>query len=114
MRMIEPLGETETLCRGIITVLTSAEIPKDSAQAMKSRIEAMLPKIVESKKKLMLRSPKGRELAAGALNNATKLNELINSTQAKNGPAISSQLELLENSVNKIEIYWKSFEYVTT
>lgn len=112
--MIQPLAETETICRGIITVLTSTEISKDSAQAMKSRIEAILPKIVESKKKLMLRSPKGRELAADALNNATKLNELIKATQAKTGDTISSQLGLLESSVNKIEIYWKSFEYVTT
>jgi len=110
--MAEPLAETEALCREILATLSSPDLPKESAQAMKSRVEDLLPKIVESRKKLMLKSPKGRELVSDALKNATKLRELINS--GKSGDDSSSQLGLLEGSVGKMEIYWKSFEYVTT
>jgi len=110
--MAEPLAETENLCREILTTLSSANLPKESAQAMRSRVETLLPKIVESRKKLMLKSPKGRELSAEALKNAAKLQELVNS--GKIGEDASSQLGLLEGSVGKMEIYWKSFEYVTT
>ena len=111
--MAEPIVETETLCREIITALSSSSPPKNM-QAMKSRVEALLPKIVESKKKLMIKSPKGRELTADALKNATKLHELLVSSKGKLGDDMSQQLGLLEGSVSKLEIYWKSFEYVTT
>jgi len=107
--MAEPLAETEGLCKEIVTSLSSAN---QDAQAMRSRVEALLPKIAESKKKMMLRSLKGRELSAEALKNATKLRELVGS--GKLGGDVSQQLGLLEGSVGKIEIYWKSFEYVTT
>jgi hypothetical protein len=110
--MSEPLAETEALCRQILTTLSSANIPKESSQAMRVRVEALLPKIAESRKKLMLRSPKGRELSADALKNAMKLQELISS--GKIGDDVSQQLGILEGSVGKMEIYWKSFEYVTT
>jgi len=112
--MSEPLSETETLCRDIITALSSPNLPKDAAQAMKSRVEALLPKIAESRKKLMLRSPKGRELSSDVLKNATKLRELVTTYGGKLGEDVSQQLGLLEGSVGKMEIYWKSFEYVTT
>jgi len=111
--LAEPLVETEAVCKEIITILSSAsDLLKDESQAMRSRVEALLPKIVESRKKIMIKSPKGRELATDVLKNATKLHELINS--GKIGDEVSSQLGLLEGSVGKMEIYWKSFEYVTT
>jgi len=111
--MSEPLAATETVCREVIATLSSSS-PSADAQAMKGRMEALLPKIAESRKKLMVKSPKGRELTAEILKNASKLRDMVTESNGKLGDGDTQQLSLLETSVGKLEIYWKSFEYVTT
>jgi hypothetical protein len=111
--MSEPLSATESFCREVIATLSSPS-PSANAQEMKGRIEALLPKIAESRKKLMAKSPKGRELTAEILKNASKLRDTVAESNGKLGNGVTQQLSLLETSVGKLEIYWKSFEYVTT
>jgi len=111
--MSEPLSATEAVCREVIATLSSSS-PSADVQAMKGRIEALLPKISESRKKLMVKSPKGRELTAEILKNASKLRDTVTESNGEFGNGATQQLSLLETSVGKLEIYWKSFEYVTT
>ncbi len=112
--MAEPLDETEILCKEVITVLSSPHMQGESLTMMRSRVESLLPKILESKKKMMLKSPKGKELSGEALRNALKLHGLVTNSQGGPLDDISTQIRLLEASIEKIEIYWKSFEYVAT
>jgi hypothetical protein len=111
--MSEPLSATESVCKEVIATLSSSS-PSTDAQAMKERIEALLPKIAESRKKLMVKSPKGRELTAEILKNASKFRNSVAESNGKLGDGATQQLSILETSVGKLEIYWKSFEYVTT
>jgi hypothetical protein len=110
--MIEPLAETERLCKEIVAL--SSLNNQSSSLIIKSRVESLFPKILESKKKMMLKSPKGKELAEEALKNVMKLHELITKSQWGLMDDISKQISLLEINMEKIEIYWKSFEYATT
>jgi hypothetical protein len=62
----------------------------------------------------MVKSPKGRELTAEILKNASKFRNSVAESNGKLGDGATQQLSILETSVGKLEIYWKSFEYVTT
>lgn len=112
--MAEPLAETEILCKKVIAALSSPNMQGESLTMMRSRVESLLPKILESKKKMMLKSPKGKKMSGEALKNALKLHELVTNSQGGPLDDISTQISLLEANMKRIEIYWKSFEYVST
>lgn len=114
--MDNPLNDIEGLCLKIIDVID--EESDDRIFSIKTKIENLLPKIRESKKKIMVKSPKGKELTKEILLNANSLYELISKGQSsdleKNVEKIIQKLKHFEIGIKKLEIYWKSFEYVTT
>ncbi len=118
--MVDLLVEAESLCRQTLEISGSLKnLPSESSTILKNVLQNILIRIVESKKKIMVRSPQGRGLSTEVLNNASKLYELIanllkSRVDDKTVEEISNKLRLLEESVEKLEIYWKSFEYVTT
>lgn len=118
--MADPLAESEELCR---KSLESLEISRSSSSrdilTIETRLKDLLGRIAESKKKIMVRSPEGKKLADEVLSNAVKVHvatSALSSNEASenNLGEVSDCIKLLENSVENIEIYWKSFEYVTT
>jgi len=118
--MADPLAEAESLCRETLETLGSLQNPPSEKIApLKNGLQNLLMRIGESKKKIMVRSPQGRELSTEVLNNASKLYEVVAAfpqrrVDDRTVEDVSDRLGLLEDSVEKLEIYWKSFEYVTT
>jgi len=118
--MVDPLTEAENLCRQVLGVLEgSKDIPAEGAAALKKRIQDLLLLIAESKKKIMVRSPQGQKLTAEIQTEASGLYEAVanlskSGASGKAAAEVSDKLSKFGNSVKKLEIYWKSFEYATT
>ena len=118
--MIDPLTEAEDLCKKTLEVLgTQRNLPPENVASLRNKLQDLLSRIAESKKKIMVRSPEGRGITTEVLNNASKVYETTANFSQHGGSGktlgeVSDQLSRLENSIEKLEIYWKSFEYVTT
>lgn len=118
--MTDQLTEAEELCRKILDVLqTPNSLPAKKNMEIGNKVRDLLARIIASRKKIMVRSPEGRVLSVEVLNNASKTFEVV-SAFSKHGndveaaKEVTGQLSHLEDSIEKLEIYWKSFEYVTT
>jgi hypothetical protein len=109
--LIDPLTEAESLCRKSLEALADEHSP--GIIATRNRLQELIGRIIESKKKIMVRSPQGRKLSEELRNNSARLYEAV-ASENRCEDLIHNQLLVLEDSVEKLEIYWKSFEYVTT
>jgi len=114
--MDDPLNDIEGVCLKIIGMIDIES--DDSIFSIKTKIENLLPKIRESKKKIMVKSPKGKELTKEILLDVNGLHELLSKVQRsgleENVEKVIQKLKSFENGVKKLEIYWRSYEYVTT
>ena len=115
--MADPLTEAESLCQKTLQVLEEQKsFPTEKIEVIKKSLQGLLPIIAESKRKVMVRSALGQKLTQEILGHASKLYDIANLSHP-DGKAVTeiiNRLENVGNSVKKLEIYWKSFEYVTT
>lgn len=116
--MTDPLTEAGNLCQQTLQVLVNLKnLPNENIKVLSKRLKDLLGLIAESKKKIMVRAPQGQKLSAEILNDASRLNEIANLTSIVNEETMvvaEKRLVQLEDSVKKLEIYWKSFEYAIT
>jgi hypothetical protein len=114
--MDNTLNDIEGLCLKIMDTID--EELDDRIFSIKTKIENLLPKIRESKKKIMVKSPKGKKLTEEILLNVNSLYEVISKVRysdlEENVEKVNGKFKSFENSLKKLEIYWKSYEYVTT
>jgi hypothetical protein len=111
------LTEAESLCQKTLEVLVDqTSFPSEKLEAMRKGLQGLLPVIAESKRKVMVRSARGQKLTQEILDHASKLYEAVSlpRPEGKAVDEIVSRLESVGDSVKKLEIYWKSFEYATT
>ncbi len=111
--MAEPLSEAERICLQLLEALGKPEGSGNDAELeVVRRLQDTASIISRSKKKIMVRSPEGQKLSADILRDAIVLQTAI-ASQSRD-MSVAASLLRLENDVRKLEIYWKSFEYVTT
>jgi hypothetical protein len=111
------LTEAESLCHQTLQVLErQTSFSSEAMDALRTSLQGLLPVIVESKRKVMVRSAQGQRLAQEILDNASKLYAVASlpRPEGKAVDEIGSRLESVEGSVKKLKIYWQSFEYATT
>jgi GTP-sensing pleiotropic transcriptional regulator CodY len=111
------LTEAEGLCQKTLQVLESqTSFPSEKIEVMRKSLKGLLPIIAESKRKVMVRSARGQKITQEILDNASKLYDVVSlrSSEGKAVDEVVNRLEGVEGSVKKLQIYWKSFEYVTT
>ena len=115
--MADRLTEAEDFCQKTLHVLEEqTNFSSEKFEVIKKRLQGLLPIIAQSKRKVMVRSARGQKLTQEILDHASKLYDIANLShpEEKAVDEIISRLENVGNSVKKLEIYWKSFEYVTT
>ena len=115
--MADPLTEAEGLCQKTLQVLEEQKsFPTEKIDVIKKSLQGLLPIIAESKRKVMVRSALGQKLTQEILGNASKLYDVatLPRPEGKAVDEIINRLESVGDSVKKLKIYWKSFEYVTT
>ena len=112
--MAEALTDVEQLCQQALQALETR--PHASQGDLTKRIQALLPRLAESKKKIMIRSARGQELTKTIEHHASQLYDDIRQLDPDDaaGNAVAAQLKAVEDSVQNLIIYWKSFEYATT
>lgn len=117
MSLAAALTDVEQLCQQAMhTLETQPHTPPGPPANLVKRIQALLPRLAESKKKIMIRSPRGQELTKAIEDHAAKLYDVIRQLGPEDaaGDAVAAQLKAVEDSVQNLIIYWKSFEYATT
>ena len=118
--MADPLTEADKLCKETLEALEKLQDSHiEYAMSLKKRLQSLLNQIVESKKKIMVRSPQGKEISNEIMNHASKLHEAVTNLpnhkiDAEIVKEVEKMLGRVEESVKKLVIFWKSFEYVTT
>jgi len=114
--MADPLSEAENICYQTLAASGKlGDFPNDAEAGMEGRLQDVVSLIAKSKKKIMVHSPEGQRLSADILRDAIALQAVIvNQSRDRSIAEVNAILLKLENSVKKLEIYWKSFEYVTT
>jgi hypothetical protein len=112
--MAAALTDVEQLCQQALQALETH--PRAPPGDLTQRIHALLPRLAESKKKIMIRSARGQELTKAIEHYGSQLYDAIRrlSPDDAAGDAVATQLKALEDSVQNLIIYWKSFEYATT
>jgi hypothetical protein len=112
--MAAALIDVEQLCQQALQALETH--PRAPTEDLTKRIKALLPRLAESKKKIMIRSVRGQELTKAIEHHASQLYDTIRQLGPGDagGDAIDAQLKAVEDSVQNLIIYWKSFEYATT
>jgi hypothetical protein len=115
------LQNTEEKCRHIQTVLESLGASHFSAknyEILHSKLRTIIASVSRSKKKVMIRTDKGKELSTNADNLATDLGDLIEKTESdgdvEHAETILTLVTQLEKEVSKIETYWKMYEAAVT
>ncbi len=115
--MADHLTEAEGLCQKTLQVLEEqTSFPLEKIEVIRKSLQGLLPIIAESKRKVMVRSARGQKLTQEILDHTSKLYD-VTSLPRPEGKAVDeiiSRLKSVGDSVKKLEIYWKSFEYVTT
>ncbi len=115
--MADRLTDAEQLCHQTLQALeTHATFPSDARDAVQKGLHGVLPVLAESKRKVMVRSAQGQRLAQAIVDSASKLHDIVRQPQPT-GQAVDevlTRLASVRDSVKKLEIYWQSFEYVTT
>ena len=114
--MADPLSEAENTCLQTLAELNKLRESPNGAEAdMEKRLRDATSTIAKSRKKIMVRSPEGQKLSADILRDAAALQTAVSDqSRDMNTAEVNASLLKLENDVRKLEIYWKSFEYVTT
>ena len=115
--MADRLTDAEQLCQKTLQVLEGhASLPSDAREALRNGLQGLLPVLAESKRKVMVRSAQGQRLAQEIVDNASKLYDVASRPrpEGKGVDEVLSRLDSVRDSVKKLEIYWQSFEYVTT
>ena len=115
--MADLLTEAEDFCQKTLHVLEEqTSFPSEKIEVIRKSLQSLLPIIAQSKRKVMVRSARGQKLTQEILDHASKLYDIANLSHpdGKAVDEIINRLENVGNSVKKLEIYWKSFEYVTT
>jgi hypothetical protein len=107
--MSDSLSDAESLCQHVLEILPALNLP--NATPITSSLQTVVKSIGVSRKKIMVRSAKGQELAKEIALAATNLHQ---AASAQKPDAISEKLKQLEAPVKKLEIFWRSFEYATT
>lgn len=115
------LQNTEEKCRQIQTVLESlASSPFNATnyEMLHNKLQTIIASVSRSKKKIMVRTEKGKELSTNALNIATELENVIEKMvpdiDAESPDTIMNLITQLEKEVSKIETYWKMYEAAVT
>lgn len=115
------LQNTEEKCRQIQTVLESlAPSPFNATnyEMLHNKLQTIIASVSRSKKKIMVRTEKGKELSTNALNIATELENVIEKMvpdiDAESPGTIMNLINQLEKEVSKIETYWKMYEAAVT
>jgi len=111
------LTDAEQLCHQTLQAIEAyATLPSDARDAVQKGLHGLLPVLAESKRKVMVRSAQGQRLAQAIVDSASKLHDVVSQPQPTGSPVdeVLIRLESVRESVKKLEIYWQSFEYVTT
>ena len=115
------LQNTEEKCRHIQTVLESLgslSFSAENYEILHNKLQIIITSISRSKKKIMVRTEKGKELSTNADNVATELENMIEKVEsdvdAEPSEPIMALVTQLEKEVSKIETYWKMYEAAVT
>jgi hypothetical protein len=116
------LQNTEEICRRIQTIVETmdpTDIDLKSYELIKSKITAVIASVSRSKKKIMVRTEKGKELSATSQKVASELEIMITEIQKSrvgttSQDAATALITQLEKEVRKVETYWKSYEAAIT
>jgi hypothetical protein len=116
------LQNTEEICRRIQTLvetLDPTDIDAKSYGIITSKITDIIASVSRSKKKIMVRTEKGKELSTDAQNVACELENIItemqkSSVNTASQDAATTLITQLEKEVSKVETYWKSYEAAIT
>jgi len=115
------LQNTEEKCRKIQTVLESlapASLSVKNYEMLHKKLQTIIASVSRSKKKIMVRTEKGKELSTNALNVATELENMIEKIEpdvdTESPDTIIALITQLDKEVSKIETYWKMYEAAIT
>ena len=116
------LQNTEEICRRIQTLiktLNPTDLNAKSYDIITSKIIPIIASVSRSKKKIMVRTEKGKELSLDAQNVAGELENAIkeiqkSSVDTASQDAAAALITQLEKEVSKVETYWKSYEAAIT
>ena len=115
------LQNTEEKCRKIQTVLESlapTSLSVKNYEILHNKLQTIIASVSRSKKKIMVRTEKGKELSTNALNVATELENMIEKIEpdvdTEPPDTIIALITQLEKEVSKIETYWKMYEAAIT
>ena len=115
------LQNTEEKCRHIQTRIESLGTSSFSAEnyeTLHNKLQTIIASVSQSKKKIMVRTEKGKELSQNADNVANELENMIEKIElddnVKPSETIMALMTQLEKEVSKIETYWKMYEAAVT
>jgi hypothetical protein len=115
------LQNTEEKCRKIQTVLESlppTSLSVKNYEMLHNKLQTIIASVSRSKKKIMVRTEKGKELSTNALNVATELENMIEKIEpdvdTESPDTIIALITQLDKEVSKIETYWKMYEAAIT
>ena len=116
------LQNTEEKCRNVQTLLESMDslpFSAEHSETLFNKLQTIIASVSRSKKKVMVRTEKGKELSTNAHHIATELENTISKMGNPNADTESSDnaialITQLEKEVSKIETYWKMYEAAIT
>ena len=116
------LQNTEEKCRHVQTLLESKDslpFSDEHSETLFNKLQTIIASVSRSKKKIMVRTEKGKELSTNAHNIATELESMISKMGNPNIDTEPSDnaiahIAQLEKEVSKIETYWKMYEAAIT
>ena len=115
------LQNTEEKCRYIQTVLESGDslsFSEENYEILHNKLQTIIASVSRSKKKIMVRTEKGKELSTKADNVAAELENILEKIEsdvdAEPSETIMNLVTQLEKEVSKIETYWKMYEAAVT
>lgn len=115
------LQNTEEKCRHIqtrIESLGSSSLSAENYETLHNKLQTIIASVSRSKKKIMVRTEKGKELSRNADNVATELENILEKIESDDdvepSETIMALVTQLEKEVSKIETYWKMYEAAVT
>lgn len=115
------LQNIEEKCRHIqtrIESLSTSSFSAENYETLHNKLQTIIASVSRSKKKIMVRTEKGKELSRNA---DTVTNELENTIEkielddnVEPSETIMALVTQLEKEVSKIETYWKMYEAAVT
>jgi len=115
----EVIKNTEELCSGVLetlhSLLSSAEFPKEDIDTLTGRVEKIQDRLSKARNKVVMRTPKGKELSQQANDRLIDLQNLLKETVEKEvsqpvADVLEAKLKELEASLDKIETFYRSYE----